>query len=84
MKKTYLSLALIYLFAILLAVIPALMVWKWHLMVAVDPTTILCLIASWVCALLIMAVCTWYYHQIHTTSARPEVIGKTADSPAAL
>ena len=53
-------------------------------MVAVDPTTILCLIASWVCALMIMAVCTWYYHQIHTTSARPEMVGKTADSPAAL
>lgn len=84
MKKTYLSLVLIYLFAILLAVIPALMVWKWHLMVAVDPTTILCLIASWVCALLIMAVCTWYYHQIHTTFARPEVVGKAADSPATL
>ena len=83
MKKTYLSLALIYLFAILLAVIPALMVGKWHLMAAVDPTTILCLIASWVCALLIMAVCTWYYHQIHTTSARPEMVGKAADSPAA-
>lgn len=83
MKKTYLSLALIYLFAILLAVIPALMVWKWHLMAAGDLTTVLCLIASWVCALLIMAVCTWYYHQIHTTASRPEVLRKTADSPAA-
>lgn len=83
MKKTYLSLALIYLFAILLAVIPALMVWKWHLMAAGDPTTVLCLIASWVCALLIMAVCTWYYHQINTTASRPEMVGKTADSPAA-
>lgn len=83
MKKTYLSLALIYLFALLLAVIPALMVWKWHLMAAGDPTTVLCLIASWVCALLIMAVCTWYYHQIHTTASRPEVLRKTADSPAA-
>lgn len=52
-------------------------------MAAGDPTTVLCLIASWVCALLIMAVCTWYYHQIHTTASRPEVLRKTADSPAA-
>ena len=84
MKKSYVSLALIYLFAILLAVVPALMVWEWHMMALSNPTTVLCLIACWVCAVLIWAGCTWYFRQLRSVSSQSQVVGKTADSPAAL
>lgn len=63
-NHTYLALFLLSAAALLLAILPALMVWVWRLMPISDPVNLLALAASWVCALAILAGCAWYYRKL--------------------
>lgn len=72
-KKTYLTLGFLMLCALLLAAVPALMVWKWHIMSLADPSALIGLIAAWVAALIILAVCVWYQRQLHTKPTAAQI-----------
>lgn len=79
--KTYFALAFFTLVALLLAIVPALMVWQWHMMSAADPAVILGLAAGWVCALAILAGCAWYYRLTRAAAVQSEPVQRAADSP---
>lgn len=63
-KKIYLALGFLALCAIVLAAVPALMVWRWEMMSLSDPAALIGLIASWVVALVLLVGCGWYYRQV--------------------
>ena len=81
-RQIDIALGFLALAALLLAAVPALLVWGWHLMSPSDPGTILALIASWVCALAILAGCVWIRHRLcSTTPSSSKAVNETAEAP---
>lgn len=65
-KYFYLTLGFLVLWALALAILPALMIWRWEMMSLSDPTVVIGLIVSWAIAVAVLFGCGWYYHQFRT------------------
>ena len=69
-KKNYLTLCFLTICALALAIVPALMIWRWEMMSLSDPTVVIGLIVSWVVALVLLIGCGWYYRQVRERAQR--------------
>ncbi len=72
-KYFYLTLIFFVLCALALAIVPALMIWRWEMMSLDDPTVVIGLIVSWAIAIAVLFGCGWYHHQfrIHSNINNP-------------
>lgn len=65
-KYFYFTLGFLVLCALALAIVPALMIWRWEMMSLNDPTVVIGLIVSWAIAVAVLIGCGWYHHQFRT------------------
>lgn len=77
-KYYYFTLVFFVLCALALAVVPALMIWRWEMMSLSDPTVVIGLIVSWAIAVAVLLFCGWYHHQHLTrlSSSKPAPVCK--------